>query len=284
MKPILKIELTRAFGGKNFLLSIGIGTLISLVYFFRCVLPCAFSLPQLASIGFDGELNGAYPGLLYCTWMGGTPLLRAEIQLYFLILPVLAALPFADSYFSDLRSGFIQNVCIRINRKHYFTAKYIATFLSGGTAGTFPLLLNFLLSAMVLPSMKPEVYTMYSNISQYSTFPWLYYNHPMLYIALYLTIIFIFSGLLACFGLYATQHLGYAFLVLFAPMALYLFVSSALNLIARVELAAWQPIRFLQPSFSQSDAKLPMLIESFVLFALTFIGFKIRQSRKDILN
>lgn len=112
----------------------------------------------------------------YCITCGsGGRYACLEKQLFFLILPLLAALPFADSYFHDLRGGYLYNVCLRTDKKHYFAAKYLAVFLSGGTAVTLPLLANFLLCSMFLPSMKPESVNAYIRV--YSSFPHLFFSH-----------------------------------------------------------------------------------------------------------
>lgn len=277
MKRMIRSECSRAFTSKGFFLSVGIGFVITLVYFFHYVLPV--DLGAMVN-GYGGKTDPEYPGILYNLWFGGR-YACLEKQLFFLILPLLAALPFADSYFHDLRGGYLYNVCLRTDKKHYFAAKYLAVFLSGGTAVTLPLLANFLLCSMFLPSMKPEVTN--AHILVYSSFPHLFFSYPVLYVLLYLAIIFVFSGLLACFGLYATRHLGYAFLVLLAPFAVYLFISSGLNLIGGMELHAWQPIKFLDPAFER-DAKLSILIEGVLLLAVTVVGFVIRQPRRDVLN
>lgn len=277
MKRIMRSELSRAFTSKGFFLSVAIGVIITLVYFFHYVFP--IDLELLVS-GYNGKTDPQYPGILYNLWFGGR-YAAAEKQMFFLVLPLLAALPFADSYFQDLRGGYIYNVCLRADKKHYFTAKYLAVFLSGGTAVTLPLLANFLLCSMFLPSMKPEVVNAYIRID--SSFPHLFFSYPVLYVLLYLAIIFVFSGLLACLSLVATRHLGYAFLVLLAPFAVYLFISSGLNLIGGIELHAWQPIKFLDPAFG-GDAKLAILIEGVLLLAVTLVGFVIRQPRRDVLN
>lgn len=277
MKRMIRSECYRAFTSKGFFLSVAIGVIITLVYFFHYVLPVDL---ELLVSGYNGKTDPEYPGVLYNLWFGGRyPC--AEKQLFFLVLPLLAALPFADSYFQDLRGGYIYNVCLRTDKKHYFAAKYLAVFLSGGTAVTLPLLANFLLCSMFLPSMKPEVTN--AHILVYSSFPHLFFSYPVLYVLLYLAIIFVFSGLLACFGLYATRHLGYAFLVLLAPFAVYLFISSGLNLIGGLELYAWQPLKFLDPAFER-DAKWAMLVEGGLLLVVTLVGFVIRQPRRDVLN
>lgn len=158
-----------------------------------------------------------------------------------------------------------------MEKKEYYLAKYIAVFLSGGVAAVAPLLLSFLLACMFLPAMKPEVNspTFSTVIGDKSSFPWLYYNLPMVFIALYLVINFVFSGLLACLGVVATAYLGYRFLVLVTPFIVYLFINSGFGLLG---LKDWQPNNFLLSGY-ENDVRLPILVCTLVLLAVSVYGY-----------
>lgn len=273
MKKLIKIELYRSFHSRTFGFAIAIGTILSILQLVMGVIPTSIHLEEY--LAFNMPMK--YPGFLYVAWIGGD-LNSFFSYLYFLILPIISALPFADSFFMDAKGGFIQNICIRANKKQYYLSKYIATFLSGGSAVTFPLILNFLISMLLLPSMKPETTAGTGLIGEASTFPQLYYNHPILYVLLFLAIIFIFSGLLADFGLVSSYIAGYRFLVLLAPFILYLFLMAGFNLIG---IDSWQPINFLRPSYSQ-DALIPMILETIILFLITAFGFIYRGGKGDI--
>ena len=199
--------------------------------------------------------------------------------LYFLILPILASLPFADSFFQDAKGGFIQNICIRKNRKYYFHAKYLAVFLSGGTCAALPLLVNFLLCCLVMPSMKPEPAASTSLLGPTSTFSDLYFNHPMLYVFLFLFIIFVFSGLIAGLALPVSYHVGYRFLVLIAPFMIYIFIIAFFKLL---DLPQWQPTNFLRSWYGEYNTLWPISIELLALFLITFFSFSARGGKEDI--
>lgn len=273
MKKIVKIELSRSFKNNGFYLAFSIGLVLIILHFITGPLLASFTIYEYLS--FDYPMK--YPGWLYVAWMGGD-LNSVFSYLYFLILPILAALPFSDSFFTDVKGGFIQNLCIRLDRKDYYKAKYLAAFLSGGTVVTLPLLANFILSAMVLPCMKPEVSAGNGLIGDMSTFPELYYNYPILYVFLFLAIIFIFSGLLADLGLLSSYIFGYRFLVLISPFIAYIFLMAGCNLIG---LTAWQPTNFLRPGYYENTL-LPIIIETLTLFLITMFGFVYRGGKGDI--
>ena len=273
MKRLLKLELSRSFKNGGFLFALIVGIIIAFLQLITSALPYALGLDFTMSYGYPMT----HPGWLYSLWLGGDPASMFS-YLYFLILPIIAVLPYGDSFFTDAKGGFIQNLCIRTDRKCYYKAKYLAAFLSGGTAVVLPLILNFVGCAMLFPSMKPEVTSMTSAIREVSSFPELYYNHPFLYVLLFLAIIFIFSGLLADFGLVSSYIAGYRFLVLLAPLILYLFLMAGFNLIG---IDSWQPINFLRPSYDE-NAVIPTILETVILFLITAFGFMYRGGKGDI--
>ena len=274
MKRLLRLELGRAFSGHGFFLSLALGLVLSLLHFFLTVLPLSLTIDEYL---VHNKEPLAFPGWLYSSWLGADPN-SVFAFLYFLILPILASLPFADSFFQDAKGGFIQNICIRENRKYYFHAKYLAVFLSGGTCTTLPLLVNFLLCCVVMPAMKPEPAASTSLIFPTSTFPDLYFNHPMLYVFLFLFIIFVFSGLIAGLALPISYHVGYRFLVLIAPFMVYIFIIALFKLL---DLPQWQPTNFSMPWYNEYTLW-PILIEPLALFLITFFSFVTRGGKEDI--
>lgn len=273
MKRMMKIELRRAFTSPGCVLALILGCLIAAVHWALFVLPLSSTLEDYV------EMNKAmmYPGWLYTSWIGSDTT-AIPAYLLFLILPIMAVLPHADTFFTDAGSGFIQNICIRTSHKNYYIAKYTATFLSGGVVTVVPFLLNFLLSCLVLPAMRPETAAFTSSIGEASTFPHLFFNHPLLYVGVYLLIIFIFCGLLATISLISSYFAGYRFLVILSPFLLYLIVSAIFQLIG---LPDWQPINLLNPSYP-GNTLVAILVECILLLLFTQYGFIVKGTREDI--
>lgn len=273
MKNIFKIELKRAFFNINTLLSLGIGITMVMLHLFFLVLPLSKSLNEYMSY----NLPMMYPGWLFSSWFGGN---RANIYVFsfFIIIPLISALPFGDSFFSDVKGGVINNICTRCNKKHYYLSKYISVFLSGGFTVVFPLFLNLIFSMLLLPSLKPEVSTFNTLIREASTFSHLYFTHPFIFILIKLFMLFLFSGILATTALWASYYLNHQFLVVISPFIIYLTIISIFSMVNK---ASWIPSNFLVPAYEN-----PYLIAFFVqfifLFILSLFKFLIKSLRGDI--
>lgn len=270
---ILAIECKRAFIGSGFWLSLLLGSTLAIIQYVLEVIPAIQNLPENLEYGL---LEMMSPAFLYSSWLGGKS--SGMLQyLYFLLLPIMAVLPYGDSFFLDVKGGLVHNICIRTNKKAYYLSKYFAVFLSGGIAVTLPLLINFLLSAAVLPGMNMQPSAFYHLISNTSTFPNLFYQHPVCYVALYLFIIFVFSGFYATLAPLMSYYTNYRFLVLVAPFIFYLFLSAVSNVLGA---SSWDPINFLLPGYYE-NVLLPILVVPLVIGLITFFGFVV-WGEKDV--
>ena len=83
----------------------------------------------------------------------------------------------------------MRQMLVRAGEKSYLTAKFLATFIAGGLVMVVPLIINFMLTAMLIPAITPvPTYdTMYGDFWQFSIF------QPVLYAAICL-----------CSGIYAS--------------------------------------------------------------------------------
>ena len=272
MKQIFKIELNRAFTGWGMKLSLLIGGAIAVYFCITEVIPVSKDIARMLSSELLGNPKTAiyYPDFLYYVWLGG-PLFRvAPETFYFLIFPILAVLPFGDSLFMDQKDGHIKNACLHAKKSHYFAAKYTAVFASGGVAVMLPLLFSFMLSCMFLPAITPEVTSPnMSAINEASSFPWLYYNMPLLFIGVYMLIYFALGGLFACLGAVVTAYVGYRFLVLVTPFIVYMFANSMFQLLGMKE---WMPTNFLISGY-EKDVRLPILVYILLLLAVALFGY-----------
>lgn len=273
MKAILKQELKRAFTSWGFFLAVLLGAVLAVSHIFMFVIPQASQLEAY----MEADKPMLYPGWLFSVWLGGNSY-SVQSFLLLLLIPFLAVLPFGDSFFTDVTRGFAKNIYIRVNRKSYILSKLAAVFLSGGTAVIFPYALNFLVSALFLPSLKPEPATALSAISESSMLGELYYSQPFLYLALYAAVIFAFGGLFAASALAFSYIFEYRIVVMLAPFLLNLFVFSLSNLTSS---NPWAPAYFLNPSYSEACAP-AIFTEMFLLALFTAIGFVYRGIRNDV--
>ena len=271
MVKILKLELSRAIKSKAMLGTILIGLIITVAHNIQY---------NTAAINFI-NMASKYPKPMYSPpnafteWIGAS--YTAQSFLYYLILPILACIPFADSFFTDKKSGYIKNVLIRANRKDYFIGKYLATFIAAGIAVVIPLIVNLIITSMFLPSYIPNVST-YGQIGQVSMWSKVFFTHPYIYILGYLIIDFIFSGFIATIGLSISLIAEYRFMVIIAPFLIYVFIYSVLG---SFNLESYIPLIFLQP-YSYKNKFIIILLETVIMFLITASTFLIKGRKEDI--
>ena len=223
MKVIIKMELSRAFKNKYFYLASTVGIGITLWHYFRYSYILAENIYRL------------YKGTIFPTFLEkvkyGTPAVQAWIgtqaigyNIYFFIMPLLCAIPYGISLCLDKKSGYINNITTRVDKKKYYKAKVLAVFLSGGAVAVIPLIFNLLLCMCFLPIMFPLASSMEFPVSFYSLFGDLFYSHTFLYILIYLLFDFIFFGLLNCLCVVITYFEDNRFTVVLAPFIIYFAV------------------------------------------------------------
>ncbi|MCI8339748.1 MAG: hypothetical protein HFH62_13905 [Lachnospiraceae bacterium] len=182
---MFKYFLIRLIHKKNFYLALLVGIVLSVLYIAYDVYP--YRDPQ-------------YDHSVYSIWMGGfTGSIYAS--LYYLLLPLIVAIPMADTWLSDRQSGYFQFVESRNKRKQYFGGLYLSNFLAGGLVSSIPLLVNIYLCFLLIPDKKLDLILWETHtVSMYggeALFPQLYYDHPLLHVLLTLLLAFVIGGLLA---------------------------------------------------------------------------------------
>lgn len=269
---LIKIELSRAIKSKTMALVLFLGLVITVSQIFTYVIPIANFNERVVVDNYPM----ASPTTVFQAWIGNINILP-QSYIFFALLPLLAAIPFADTFFTDRKSGYIKNVLVRTKKKDYFLAKYIATFISGGLAITIPLLVNLIIAAMFLPSFVPEV-TQSFAIGPAHLWSKLFFTHPYIYLIGFLMIDFIFSGLIATIGLSVSFFIEYRFMALITPFIVYIFVYTVLG---SFNLAKYIPFYFLQPGFEVCNGYV-VLGEIIGLSIITFGMFFFKGVKDDI--
>ncbi len=271
---MLKIELKRAFINRSFIVALIIGIIICLWHFFEYIFPYVIDSGYLS---VEPE-NTFFPLISFNCWIGGN-FVPVQSYLYFLLLPLIATLPFGNSYVTDKKTGYIKNIYTRTKKQDYILAKYIAVFLSGAVAVVLPLLINFYLTSLVLPSIAPDSASYSSVVFSYSKWSNLFYSNPFVFELLYMLITFIFSGLISSTALIISFFVNNKLIVAFAPMIIYVFLSSL------ADISGFQNIdlmRTINPTQGYGDTT-SVLIYALILFFVTFIPFYFYEVRSDTL-
>lgn len=141
-----------------------------------------------------------------------------EMDVYLLLMPVLASLPFSTSYNSDKADKFKSFVSKEIPFFPYVCTKYIVTFLIGGLLYILPFAFSLLLCKLTIQDGTPT--PALGIIKDNSMFASLYFSSPITYISLYIGINFLFAGLMAVLGLSASIWSRKDYMAILFPFAI----------------------------------------------------------------
>lgn len=286
MKNMLKIELRKALKNKMFFFSMILGfavTFLSFLYNYE-LYTTAIKDNQLYSNEFNLIINPMLSiNTLYNSWVGGEAFTLGT-TVFFFIFPILIAIPYGWSYCSELKSGYIKNAITRCGKLEYFLSKYIATFISGGLTMFIPLICNFLLTASFIPAYQPQVrYMQYYSIFSNTFMSDIFYQHPNLYVSIYILIDFIFCGLICCLSCTSANFIRnkvVAILTPFGVMLLFNYVSDIINSNYYTEVS---PMNFLRSCPSSYSTNIYVVLFEMLLFlVLTIAPMFIRSKHYEI--
>lgn len=272
MKGIFREELRRAFKGKGMLLALAIGCTISISHVIQCQIP-AYHLNQIMRFDKPG-----YPFNVSEMWIEGNSF---DMQgfLYFYVMPLIAALPFGTSYFTDQKDGYLKGIYMRVSRKRYLSAKYTATFLSGGMAVVLPLILNLMCCMVLLPNLVAQTPMAHNGISGRNLFYEIYYTNPLVYILIFLCLDFVLAGLFACIALSCTFLSDYKIIIAIAPFFVQLTIHVLCGVI--IEMPQWSSVFFTRSGFGLENLMIP-LVYIVVGGLLTAGVFLYKGEREDV--
>ncbi len=210
MKKMIKFEMSRAIENKMFYVSLFIGLMLSVLHIIIKVIPVANNPLEF----FSGS---GYPKSVFNTWMCGSS--NVFYSIYLSIFPIIATVPYATTYCSDRKNGYMKNILQRAKKSDYMVAKYITSFIFAGITVVIPIIVNLCITAAMLPSLKPVENMTFYNAS--GMFADIYYKHPYIYILLYILVYFMFAGVLATLSMTAYYFIENTFLVTLFPFVIY---------------------------------------------------------------
>lgn len=232
MKNILKSELWKAFHNKMMLLSFALGMLLAVadvVQNSRLVAELTEATLQSVAEGYGSGGHGGFS--LFVLWMAVNGMNFGSRNFY-LIWPVLAALPFGWSYYQERKNGTYNQIVSRSGKKNYYIAKWLSVFVSGGVAIAVPVTANLLMNAMVCPYSLPLLgITPIMNGSFLSA---LYYTNPWVYGLIWCGVEFLWGGAAACLCLAFGTVVRYQVLVILCPFICFFVFNAAYPLIVAV--------------------------------------------------
>jgi hypothetical protein len=274
MKNCFKMEMKRVLSGRIFWVSLSAGTFLLVLY----ILMDTAALAENPLSGFSGV--STYPYSLYAKWAGGHG--NVYLSAFLFIFPLLAASAHAVTYYLDLKSGYIKNVVTKAGRKDYLIAKYLVSFISGGLVTAVPMIINFMVTAAMLPAIKPFLGSsyMYSGIF----LVWLAYNHPFIHFLAFMVIYFVYGGTFACIALAAARLIRNVFLLSLFPFV----VAYALNIISSSYFKYIDGIKSISPfvilNMSMSSTTwVAVAGEAVILTAGGFLIYYMKGRKADVI-
>ena len=284
MFRILKTELKKAFGNKLFLVTLAVGLVIGFVSAYQNISSYARAAADNAYRMEVSEVlfNPLYPMFSpYTNWIGGD-YQYSMTSLFYLLLPLMASLAFGWSFCIEKKSGYIKNVVTGTKKIHYFLAKYISVFLSGGAVIAIPLIVNFLTVACFIPAYQPDIfYSIYYSM-HYHFLSELFYSAPLLYVLYVIALDFVFSGLIAAASMALTFFVKNRFAVVLLPFLLLLGIQYLQDILYSVFQISISPIEFLKGYTMQWVIGWVILFWIIVLFLLTFVITCFKGARDDV--
>lgn len=279
MKKMLRLELKKALTNKFFLVTLAVWCVLALLSAIYMIENYGNFNPQFLDDYFlrDGELyENPYLPLtgFYTSWIGGESL-SLVYSVFYTLLPVAAALPFAWSFFTERQSGYIKNIAVRAKKLQYFVAKAAAVFLSGMLLVLIALVLNLFVVSAFLPVYQPEVnYVIYTHVNFGELWANLYYVYPFLFVILYVLLTAVYGGIFALLSLAVTFYIRNRFAVLLLPFLLLMGLQYVESAIA-IQTSAWY-MEIVPTSFLHSTAPLLMNVGWIILLeAALFLAFSL---------
>lgn len=235
-----KIEWKRAFMNRKTVVTLVIGCVIAVVHMFHI-------LPMIISVNSAPvKSNMQYPINLFTGWLGGDPS-SLEGLLYYILIPILAVLPYSISYLEDKETGYVKQIYTRDQRMGYLKAKFLSVFCVGGTVCVVPLILNLMLCATILPALYPQNLAgtfINANVLWFG----IHETHPLLYAMIFILIDFIYAGFMAVLPLVFSFFSTKKFVILLMPFVIHIFTYSLSMMLPMSDSVEYSPIIFLRPA------------------------------------
>lgn len=195
---LIRFELYKAFYNKWFVISLGIGCTLAVLSAAGCYIGYLQDQPLI----LEYRSSNYYPISVLSVfgyWIGINTS-QPTTDLFFLLVPLLSALPFSWSLSSERRSGYSCQVILRVGSLNYYGAKLIVAFISGALVLLLPLALNFCACMCFAPFYTPEIdgATVF-GIYEDSFWSFFFYNVPGIYLFFRASMIVVFGGLWSAF-------------------------------------------------------------------------------------
>lgn len=261
---MLRSELYRAIWNRSLLLAILLG-FAALVYGLLEYNQGPHNLP-----GAHPFLYNAYDAVIWAQ--------KGPISL---LVPLVATLPFADSFALDRVQNYLSYVLVRSSLRRYFISKFLTNLLVGGLAVALPLLILFIITSITYPRGLLPIAESRAVVGGYPDGPMshLYRLAPDWYILFLVAIGFIFGAVYATLSLAISLITTNRYIILATPFLLYHLANFVL---AILRLEVWSPPATFIPDAVQGNSSLTMFGELGGIFLLSVLSLLLLGNKKRI--
>ncbi len=251
-RSVLRIEIYKAVFSKRFAAGTALLLLFSVLSAIYMIQNYGGYNPDSVIASMEGGKYLTNPTLplysFYNSWVGGDELSLAS-TLYYVLLPIGAALPFAWSFCIERNSGYLKNVYTRVDKQIYLCSKTVAAFLSGAAAVFISLMVNLLLVAARIPFITPFAgYTFYNHIQFGELWSDLYFANPSCFVLLYVLLTILYGGLFSLVSFSLGFYFRNVFVVVLLPFLFMLAAVYMENMIC-VNMQIMWPIELVPTAF-----------------------------------
>ena len=258
MKQYLGMELKRAFVNKRMLIALAFGIGLSIWHYFAYV----HSISQHIYVFGDPKYD--YPLSAFNRWLGGE-YVSLESMLFYMLIPILCALPYGESWLYDCSSSVGAQAMIRGSKKDFVKTKMLVAFLNGAVIAMLPLLFDLVLTCTTLPAIVPKAGLGQSPIFAQCLMGEFFYEHPLIYSLIYIGMDGLFLGLLNTISIVARLVTSNRYMVILTPFLYYMAFYCVGTTTSHLEIC---PSGFLRPCQVYHTTWLVLFAELLLLFVV----------------
>lgn len=251
----IKIEMYKTLYNKTFLFSILSLFSLVIIHIFYQIIP------------YYGIIDGEYPETVFNHWIGLQ--INGIANIYYMVVIGFATLPVGVSYIEEKKNGYFNQLIIRSGRKKVVVSKLIAYVITAFLIAVLPLLLDYMVAAVLLPSIRPISATFLYAIRGDTDLIDLFYKYPTIYLLLYILIDGIGAVVFALLVIPATRFIKNSFASICFPVLLFYILKVFLNFI---KLYEYDPLNIFYPAMSDNTDIKNIVLEIFFVGIAGIIG------------
>ena len=282
MLRIIKTEMNKAIQNRGFYLAMLAGSIfclwnviLNIQMVEQLIRPDNRVTSMILSNGVEWSMVNVVDTSVFYNWLGVVSMNANGVWFYFLF-PLLAAIPYGGAIATERKNGYRNQLIVRISKKKELLGKYIAVFLTGGITVTLPVLMDFLLGAMIMPATFPVVTDAVATISENQFGSLLFFRCPPLFVVANMGLMFLWGGVLAGTALVIGQITRKRLTAILTPLGVCIFIDLLYECSVIVTEVEWSPIRLFHMATIRATSGFVIFGEIIGLFIVAVVLLFVR--------